>query len=165
LLKKTITTLAIASVSITLFVKVVGKKVIASVSSTVLLLYGFFFIRTLTVAVTTTSTMLRLLTLARTISASVTSTAVIQTMRALTLLVIANTTSYVTTITARFVLLVTTVYTSVVSYFYKVLPNIEDTIFVPTKKVIVQVFAGFKDILVRPRKTNIVVIKQDDVNG
>jgi hypothetical protein len=46
-----------------------------------------------------------------------------------------------------------------------VLPNIEDTVIVPTKKVIVQVFAGFKDILVKPRKTNIVVIKQDDVNG
>jgi hypothetical protein len=63
------------------------------------------------------------------------------------------------------VLLVTTVYTSVVSHFYRVLPNIEDTIFVPTKKVIVQVFAGFIDILVKPKKTNIVVTKQDDVNG
>jgi len=99
------------------------------------------------------------------LSVVVASTATIQKARAKILLAISTTSSFVTTVTARFVLLVTTVYTSVVSHFYKVLPNIEDTIFVPTKKVIVQVFAGFKDILVRPRKTNIVVIKQDDVNG
>ena len=64
----------------------------------------------------------------------------------------------------RFVLLVTTVYTSVVSYFYKVLPNIVDTLFVPTKKVAVKV-AGFVSILVRPKKTNVVASKQDDIYG
>ena len=74
-------------------------------------------------------------------------------------------TATILTSTTRFVLLVTTVYTSVVIHFYRVLLNIEDTIIVPTKKVIVQVFVGFTDILVKPKKTNIVVIKQDDVNG
>ena len=82
-----------------------------------------------------------------------------------TLLFSASANPYISTRTARFVLLVTTVYTSVISHFYKVLPNIEDTILVPTKKVMVQVFASFKDILVKPRKTNIVVVKQDDVHG
>jgi hypothetical protein len=152
-------------VNFVLSIKVVSKKVSASVSNTSTLLYGFFFIRTLNVFVTTTNTIVRLLALARTIAVAVISTATIQKNRAKILLVVSITSSYTSTTTAKFVLLVTTVYTTVVSRLYKVLPNIEDTIIVPTKKVIVQVFASFSDILVKPKKTNIVVIKQDDVNG
>jgi len=162
LVGKTITALC---VSVVLFIKVVGKKATASVSSTATLLYGFFIGRLLTVSVSTTNTVSKLLTLTKTILATVASTATIQKDRAKILLAISTTNSFVTTVTARFVLLVTTVYTSVVSHFYKVLLNIEDTIIVPTKKVIVQVFVGFTDILVKPKKTNIVVTKQDDVNG
>ena len=82
-----------------------------------------------------------------------------------TILAIVTTTSYITTVTARFVLLVTTVYTTVVSQFYRVLTNIVDTLIVPTKKVIVQVFGGFTTVIARPKKTNVVVTKQDDLNG
>jgi dimeric dUTPase (all-alpha-NTP-PPase superfamily) len=73
--------------------------------------------------------------------------------------------SIVSTTTTRFVLLVTTVYTTVVSQFYRVLTNIVDTLIVPTKKVIVQVFGGFTAVIARPKKTNVVVTKQDDLNG
>jgi hypothetical protein len=158
-------TIAALCVSVVLFIKVVGKKATVSVSSTATLLYGFFFNKILSVSVSTTNTVSKLLTLTKTILATVASTATIQKAKAKILLAISTTSSFVTTVTARFVLLVTTVYTSVVSHFYKVLLNIEDTIIVPTKKVIVQVFVGFTDILVKPKKTNIVVTKQDDVNG
>lgn len=93
------------------------------------------------------------------------SSATILKARDATLLVIVTTTSYITTVTARFVLLVTTVYTTVVSQFYRVLTNIVDTLIVPTKKVIVQVFGGFTAVIARPKKTNVVVTKQDDLNG
>ena len=165
LIKSISKTFAASCVSFVLFIKVVAKKVTASVNSTSTLLYVFFIGRLLTVSVSTTNTVSKLLTLTKTILATVASTATIQKARAKILLAISTTSSFVTTVTARFVLLVTTVYTSVVSHFYKVLLNIEDTIIVPIKKVIVQVFVGFTDILVKPKKTNIVVTKQDDVNG
>jgi hypothetical protein len=62
------------------------------------------------------------------------------------------------------VLLVTSVYTTVVSYIHLVLPNVVDTLFVPTKKIAVKV-AGFVSVLVRPKKTNVVASKQDDIYG
>ena len=66
--------------------------------------------------------------------------------------------------TSRFVLLVTTVYTSAVSYIYRVLPNVVDTLLVPTRKTLVAV-VGFVSVLVRPKKTNVVASKQDDLYG
>jgi hypothetical protein len=141
------------------------KKVTASVSSTVVLLYGFYFNRTLSVSVTTTATISRLLSLFRTLVVTpVSSTVSIITLRGIVILVIVGTNAYISTITARFVLLVTTVYTTVVSYIHKVLPNVVDTLFVPTRKVVVRV-AGFVSILVRPKKTNVVATKQDDIYG
>jgi hypothetical protein len=137
-----------------------------SVTSAVAITYGFFFTRTLTITATTTSTLRIALSLFRTLVISpVVSIVTLIKARGKVLVAVVGTSVYITTTIARFVLLVTTVYTSVVSHFYRVLLNIEDTIFVPTKKVMVQVFGGFINILVRPSKTNVVVTKQDDLNG
>jgi len=65
----------------------------------------------------------------------------------------------------RFVLLITTVYTTVVSYIYKVLPDVVDTLIVPARRIVLQPFVGFVSILVRGKKTNIDVSKQDDIYG
>jgi len=73
-------------------------------------------------------------------------------------------TAFVFTQSKRLVLLVVTAYTTIVSYVHKVLPDVVDTLFVPTKKVAVSV-VQFLSVLVRPKKTNVVASKQDDLYG
>jgi hypothetical protein len=80
------------------------------------------------------------------------------------LVALSTVSSTVSTATARFVLLVTTVYTTVVNNIHILLPNVVNTIFVPTKKVLVKA-VKFVNVLVRPKKTNIVASKQDDLYG
>jgi hypothetical protein len=64
----------------------------------------------------------------------------------------------------RLVLLVTSVYTTAVVYAHKLVFNVKDTLFVPTRKVALQL-VSFTSILVRPKKTNVVASKQDDLDG
>ena len=121
--------------------------------------------RTLSVSVTNTATVSKALTLFRDIVATP-ITSVVSFVKAVDTSLATNSYSYVyiTTQTARFVLLVTNVYTNVVSYVHRILPNVVDTLFVPTKKTLVTV-AGFVSVLVRPKKTNVVASKQDDIYG
>ena len=145
--------------------KTINKTVSKTISSTATLLYGFLFVRSLSVVTTTTSTISNIKSLFRTVTTDVVSSvAAILKARNLTLLFSASANPYISTRTARFVLLVTTVYTSTVSYIYRVLANVADTLFVPTKKTLVTV-VGFVSVLVRPKKTNVVASKQDDLYG
>ena len=145
--------------------KTINKTVSKTISSTATLLYGFLFVRSLSVVTTTTSTISNIKSLFRTVTTNVVSSvAAILKARNLTLLFSASANPYISTRTARFVLLVTNVYTNVVSYVHRILPNVVDTLFVPTKKTLVTV-AGFVSVLVRPKKTNIVASKQDDIYG
>ena len=114
------------------------------------------FNRTLSVVQSTTTTMVRALTLARTLTANaVTSTvAMVRTInRVVFLLVVQPAAVTLSKPVNRLVLLITTVYTTVVFHFYKVLPNIADTLIVPARKVVIKVFAGFTSILVNKKDT------------
>ena len=145
--------------------RLVSKRVVASVSNTIVLSYAFALYRTLSASATSTVTVIKALTLFRVMVATPLTSAV-SFVKAIKTSLTINSYSYVyiTTKTARFVLLVTNVYTNVVSYVHRILPNVVDTLFVPTKKTLVTV-AGFVSVLVRPKKTNIVASKQDDIYG
>jgi hypothetical protein len=141
------------------------KTIAVSTSSVTTLLNSLAFFRTLTATSSTTNTISKAQSFYRTIAAStVTSVATIIREVSKIVIVASSVQATISTSTQRFVLLVTTVYTSVVSYIHQVLPNVVDTVFVPTRKVLVKA-VGFVSILVRPKKTNVVASKQDDIYG
>jgi hypothetical protein len=70
----------------------------------------------------------------------------------------------INTVAYHLVLLVTSVYTIIKLRFHKLVFNVKDTIFVPTRKVAMKI-VGFTSILVRPKKTSVVASKQDNVDG
>ena len=65
----------------------------------------------------------------------------------------------------RFVLLVTTAYTSVVAYAAYIFVSFQDTLMVRARKISARKLADFISIRVSPKKTNITVVDQDDLNG
>ena len=114
------------------------------------------FNRTLSVVQSTTTTMVRGLMYGKTlVSNAVTSTVTMARAlgHQLSLFVLQASAVTLTRPVTRLVLLITTVYTTVVFHFYKVLPNIADTLIVPARKVVIKVFAGFTSILVNKKDT------------
>jgi hypothetical protein len=159
---KTLTTSLSNTVSV---VKSVYKRLAVSISNTIVLTISSVYNRVLSVTssvvATLTKTRIAFLTLTANV---VSSTADLIKQVSKPIVVLSTTVASISTATTRFVLLVTTVYTTVVSYIHRLLPNVVDTLFVPTKKVLVKA-VGFVSVLVRPKKTNIVASKQDDLYG
>jgi hypothetical protein len=126
------------------------------IASYVTLSINNVFNRTLSVVQSTTNTIVTATTRLKTIVANAVTSTVTLT-RAITRLVSmfvlqASVVTLVKPVT-RLVLLITTVYTTIVFHFYKVLPNIADTLIVPARKVVIKVFAGFTSILVNKKDT------------
>ena len=65
----------------------------------------------------------------------------------------------------RYVLLVTTAYSSVIAYVYRLTGNIKELVYVPTRKVVIKDLVKLTSILVKPTKTTVVASEQDNLDG
>ena len=159
---KTLTTSLTNTVAV---VRSVYKNIAATVINTIVLTINSFYYKVLSVTSSVTTTLSRTAVVFLTLTVNVVSSTIDLIKEvSKSLAALSTIDSTVSTATVRFVLLVTTVYSSVVSSTYQVLTNVVDTIFVPTRKVLVKA-VGFVSILVRPKKTNVVASKQDDIYG
>lgn len=149
--------------SVVTFIKAIKTSVVTNVSSSVVVSK----LVAKTVALTQATTIflnaqkVRLVALV----VAVANTTSLKKIAKLQLAVVSLSISVMITQLTKYVLLVASATSHVLLYIYKIVGDVRDLVYVPTRKVVVQKAAGFTTLLVRPSKTTVIASEQDNVNG